>query len=99
MKLANFRQIQSDNAGFIKRINGSKVVILAYADDLLFLGSTTAVLKQATSELLAHFDGSVKPLEWYLGVYFSSKFNSFQLTKKSYIQHALTEFGLNNVKT
>lgn len=95
---AKFQELRADNVVFIRKSGGASVIILAYVDNLLFFGNTAAALDTAIAYFLTNFDGSAEPLEWYLGVNFKINTDSVQLSQENYIQQALNEFRLLEMK-
>lgn len=53
---------------FVKNVDRATVIVLAYVNDLVFLESTSAVLKTIICGFFHCFEGFAEPLEWYLRV-------------------------------
>ena len=98
----HFKQLQSDGSVFIKTTNvgGSlrTTVALCYVDDLIFASNTIEELRRSIDQFLSVFNGTQEPLHWYLAVRMDSLNDGFALSQSSYIESALQDFEIKDIR-
>lgn len=95
---ANFQQLQSKSAIFIKSVGSAFAFILSYVDSLKVLSSTSIILKATNDEFFNYFERSAEPLKWYLEVYFKFFAGSIQILQSNIILLTFAELHILDLK-
>lgn len=74
-------------------------IVLVYVDDLIFTGDNDYELKRVISKFITIFDGKLfDELSWYLGVRLECSEGVCKISQSVYVQHMLTNYGLENMR-
>lgn len=85
---------------FVKRTDGNHIcIIMAYADELIFVSSNEESLDHEISPCIIHFEETEKPQEWYPAVHFAVQEDVFTISKSASTEKCLHQFYLERCQT
>ncbi|XP_051149232.1 uncharacterized mitochondrial protein AtMg00810-like [Andrographis paniculata] len=88
-----------DSALFLRRGSAGITVLLLYVDDMTITGDDASGISELQAHLHRHFEKSLGPLRYFLGLKISDTSGVYYLSQPKYASDLLSSAGLTDFKT
>ena len=90
-------QIEADDAVFVKEVNGKRIILAAYVDDLIIVSESPELTKELKDKLNSKFEmKDMGQAKYILGIQIEHEEGGIGIHQKKYIEEILKRFKMEN---